>query len=99
MHRDAIHNAFTHYGIRTPRYKLICWYNDPLDQIGATRGDEPPGWELFDCEADPFELHNCANDPSYAQIFLDMLGILDAKMAEIGDMPERDSHAVRQTLT
>lgn len=99
MHKDVIHNAFAHYGIRTPRYKLIYWYNDPLDQIGATRGDEPPEWELFDCEADPFELHNRANDPSYAQIFLDMLGRLDAKMAEIGDMPEHDSHAVRQTLT
>ena len=99
MHKDVIHNAFAHYGIRTPRYKLIYWYNDPLDQIGATQGVEPPEWELFDCEADPFELHNRANDPNYAEIFLDMLGRLDGKMAEIGDMPEHDSNAVRRTMT
>lgn len=95
MHKDVIHNAFAHYGIRTPRYKLIYWYNDPLDQLGATAGDEPPEWELFDCDADPFELHNRANDPQYAAIFADMLGKLDAKMAEIGDLPEHDSDAVR----
>lgn len=98
MHKDVIHNAFAHYGIRTDRHKLIYWYNDPLDQLGATEGDEPPEWELFDCEADPFELHNRAGDPKYAEIFLDMLARLDAKMAEIGDMPEHDSRAARQAL-
>src|SRR3546814_7227766 len=52
MHKDGIHNAFAHYGVRDPRYKLIHWYNDPLDQPGAQRGDEPPEWELFDCMAE-----------------------------------------------
>ncbi|CAK7261559.1 MULTISPECIES: sulfatase family protein [unclassified Shinella] len=94
MHKDVIHNAFAHYGIRDHRYKLIYWYNDPLQQLGATRGDEPPEWELFDCEADPHELHNRANDPEFAGIFADMVGRLDAKMAEIGDMPEHDSRMV-----
>lgn len=94
MHKDVIHNAFAHYGVRDQRYKLIYWYNDPLDILGATSGDEPPEWELFDCEADPFELHNRANDPHYADIFKAMLGKLDAKMAEIGDLPEHDSRAV-----
>lgn len=98
MHKDVIHNAFAHYGIRTDRYKLIYWYNDPLQQLGATAGDEPPEWELFDCEADPFELHNRANDPQFAGIFLEMLTRLDHKMAEIGDLPEHDSARVRQGL-
>nr|WP_272209622.1 sulfatase/phosphatase domain-containing protein [Marinicella sp. W31]MDC2875439.1 DUF4976 domain-containing protein [Marinicella sp. W31] len=93
MHKDVIHNAFAHYGIRTERYKLIYWYNDPLDQIGATSGDEPPEWELFDCEADPFELHNRAGDPEYADIFRIMVEKLDRKMTEIGDTPEHDSTA------
>ena len=98
MHKDFIHNAFAHYGIRTERYKLIYWYNDPLGQIGALPGDEPPEWELFDCQDDPFELHNRANDPDHREIFLAMLARLDAKMAEIGDLPQHDSAIVRAGL-
>lgn len=98
MHKDFIHNAFAHYGIRTDRYKLIYWYNDPLGQIGALPGEEPPEWELFDCEEDPFELHNRAEDPAYRDVFLSMLDRLDAKMAEIGDLPEHDSQAVRDRM-
>jgi arylsulfatase A-like enzyme len=94
MHKDDIHNAFAHYGIRNQRYKLIYWYNEPLDQIGANAGDEPPEWELFDCEADPHELHNRADDPAFAQIFADMLAKLDAKMTEIGEEPRHDSLAI-----
>lgn len=91
MHKDEFHNAYAHYGVRDTRYKLIYWYNDPLDQPGANPGGEPPEWELFDCERDPFELHNRATDPAYADAFARMLAKLDAKMAEIGDIPEHDS--------
>ena len=28
MHRDPDHNAYSHYGIRDQRYKLIYWYNE-----------------------------------------------------------------------
>jgi arylsulfatase A-like enzyme len=94
MHKDAIHNAFAHYGVRDARYKLIYWYNDPLGQAGANAGDEPPEWELFDCEKDPLELVNVAGDPAYADVFAAMLAKLDAKMAEIGDVPEHDSRTV-----
>jgi arylsulfatase A-like enzyme len=94
MHKDEFHNAFAHYGVRDARYKLIYWYNDPLGQPGAQAGDEPPEWELFDCTEDPFELHNRANDPAFASIFIDMLSKLDRKMAEIGDLPEHDSGTV-----
>ncbi|MGO4831164.1 sulfatase/phosphatase domain-containing protein, partial [Rhizobiaceae sp. 2RAB30] len=94
MHKDEFHNAFAHYGVRDIRYKLIYWYNEPLGQPGAHPGGEPPEWELFDCEEDPSELQNRANDPAYAEIFADMLGKLDRKMAEIGDLPEHVSPAV-----
>ncbi|MBD9489495.1 sulfatase [Ensifer sp. ENS11] len=98
MHKDEFHNAFSHYGVRDGRYKLIYWYNDPLDQLGAHPGDEPPEWELFDCEADPFELHNRANDPALAHVFAEMLAKLDAKMTEIGDIPVHDSAVIRANL-
>ena len=35
MHKDAIHNAWAHYGIRE-HHKLICYYADML-------GNEEPG--------------------------------------------------------
>lgn len=49
---------------------------------------------MFDCDKDPHELTNVAADPAYAGIFKDMLAKLDAKTAEIGDVPEHDSVAV-----
>jgi arylsulfatase A-like enzyme len=96
MHKDSFHNAYAHYGVRGERYKLIHWYNDPLGQEGAFGPADPPEWELFDCDEDPFELHNRADDPAYAEVFAEMLGKLDAKMAEIGDIPEHDSAAILQ---
>ncbi len=94
MHKDEFHYAWAHYGLRNQRYKLIYWYNSALGQLGAHEGDESPEWELFDCEADPLELFNMADDPTYADAFQAMLRELDAKMAEIGDIPEHDTEAV-----
>ncbi|MEZ0169411.1 sulfatase [Microvirga sp. TS319] len=96
MHKDEFHNAYAHYGVRDARYKLIYWYNDPLGQEGAHGSSEPPEWELFDCDEDPFELYNRADDPAYADVFERMLQKLDDKMAEIGDLPAHDSAAVLQ---
>lgn len=91
MHKDDHHGAWAHYGLRDQRYKLIYWYNSALGQPGASEGDEPPEWELFDCEADPLELFNVADEATYAPVFETMVRALDAKMAEIGDVPEHDS--------
>ena len=98
MHNDEIHEAWAHYGVRDGRYKLIYWYNDDLGQLGARPNSAPPEWELFDCKEDPFELMNLAGDPAYAEIFRDMLAKLDARMAEIGDVPEHDSETILKTL-
>jgi hypothetical protein len=65
-----------------------------LGQSGARPNGAQAEWELFDCEKDPHELFNLASDPAYDQVFLDMLGKLDMKMADIGDIPEHDSAAV-----
>jgi len=98
MHKDASHYCWAHYGVRSQRYKLIYWYNSDLGQPGAVAGDEPPEWELFDCEADPLELLNVANEPAYASVFRQLLLLLDAKMAEIGDVPQHDSRAALARL-
>jgi arylsulfatase A-like enzyme len=98
MHKDSIHNVFAHYGVRDQRHKLIYWYNDPLGQPGAQAGEEPPEWELFDCLADPLELCNVFHDRGKAGIVREMLAKLDAKIAEIGDIPEHDSAEVLRDL-
>ena len=91
MHRDPDHNAYSHYGIRNQRYKLIYWYNEGYDLPGTNHGGEDREWELFDCEKDPLELFNVYSDPTYKDVVTDMTAQLDRKMAEIGDEPE---HAI-----
>lgn len=87
MHRDEFHNAYAHYGIRDHRYKLIYWYNQGYGLAGTQAGGETPEWEFFDCEKDPLELFNCHADPAYKAEVARMTKLLEAKMAEIGDVP------------
>lgn len=98
MHNDEIHEAWAHYGVCDQRYKLIYWYNDDLGQVGARPNSAPPEWELFDRTDDPYELMNLAGDASHATVFRDMLAKLDAKMREIGDLPEHYSCAVLDAM-
>ncbi|CZR67076.1 probable sulfatase [Phialocephala subalpina] len=88
MHRDKIHDARAHYGIRNQRYKLIYWYNKGFGMPGTQAGGEETEWELFDCEKDPLELVNVYGDPQFKEIVRTMTAELDRKMVEIGDEPE-----------
>ena len=87
MHRDPDHNAYSHYGVRDQRYKLIYWYNDGFGLPGTNQGGEDREWELFDCEKDPLELFNVHSDPAYGAIVASLTEKLERKMAEIGDEP------------
>ena len=49
------HRVAPHYGVRTPRYKLIYYYT--IDE-----------WELFDLVEDPDELNSVYNDPAYQDV-------------------------------
>src|SRR3546814_19780906 len=90
MHKDAIHNAFAHYGIRDQRYKLIYWYNEPLDQPGARSGGEPPEWELFEWVAAPLELPNVLRPPP-------MAGSVGAMISRLADkLPAQDGQAAEK---
>lgn len=46
-----------------------------------------PAEELFDCQADPHELNNLADDPAYAGRLEAMRAEMDRWLAEIGDQP------------
>ncbi len=87
MHRDSAHNVPAHYGVRTMRHKLIYFYNDPLGQPGAHEPIDPPEWELYDLEADPFEIENIYQRPEGARL----IGELEAELARlqsaVGDEP------------
>lgn len=98
MHKDENHNAFAHYGLRTDRWKLIYWYNEALGEPGSNHGDEPPEWELFDCQADPLELFNLWGDADVSDVCRDLLARLADKMTEIGDSPRHDMQAVRSEI-
>ena len=87
MHRDIIHDAYAHYGIRDQRYKLIYWYNEGFGLKGTQAGGEEKEWELFDCQYDPLELFNRYHDPEYKDVVQMMTKKLEDKMAEIGDEP------------
>ena len=88
MHRDPDHNAYSHYGIRDQRYKLIYWYNEGYELPGTNHGGEDREWELFDCEKDPLELFSVYEEPAYAEVVMRMMSQLERKMADIGDEPE-----------
>jgi len=87
MHRDVIHEAYAHYGVRDQRYKLIYWYNEGFGIEGTREGGQDKEWELFDCQEDPLELFNCYHDPQYRHIVEKMTKLLEEKMTEIGDEP------------
>ena len=88
MHRDPNHNAYSHYGIRNQRYKLIYWYNEDYGLPGTNKGGEEREWELFDCQTDPLELFSVFYDPLYKEVVEMMKTKLEKKMIEICDVPE-----------
>lgn len=49
-----------HYGVRTPHYKLMHFY-DPIDS-----------WELYDLQKDPDEMNNVYAEPAYAAVVADL---------------------------
>jgi arylsulfatase A-like enzyme len=81
------HKVYAHYGIRTPRYKLIYYYCDPLKQKDAKWDPHEPEWELFDLENDPYELHDVHGKPEYADTFESMKARLASMQQKIGDKP------------
>jgi arylsulfatase A-like enzyme len=87
MHRDGAHLVPAHYGVRTATHKLICFYGDPLGQLGANGPVEPVEWELYDLVADPLETTNVIDDPANAAVVAELRALLAQLQAEVGDEP------------
>jgi len=56
---DPGHAVQKHYGLRTERYTLACFY--PVNE-----------WELFDLENDPLQLRSVHDDPAYAKTLAEL---------------------------
>ena len=67
------HRVRPHYGIRTGRYKLIHFYN------------EPDYWELYDLEKDPNELNNLYEKPQYGKRIKKLKRQLEELRVQYGD--------------
>lgn len=87
MHRDPVHQCPAHYGVRTKTHKLICYYNDPLDQPGAQGPVDAAEWELFDLVTDPLEVDNVWGRDGYGAITAELVGELARLQAEVADAP------------
>jgi len=84
MHK-ADHNVYAHYGVRTMHHKLIYYYNDGLGQAGAIDETYEPEWELFDLDADPYELNNIVDNSTNAVLVQEMKDELHRLQAAVGD--------------
>lgn len=78
-----------HFGIRNERYKLALFYGQPLDMTGVNKESTAPGWEFFDLQNDPKELHNAYNDPQYADVIKEMKAELIRLREEAGDTDQK----------
>ena len=87
MHNDGSHSCPAHYGVRTKLHKLICYYNEPLDQPGARGPSSPMEWELFDLEADPFETNNLYGAPGSEALVAELMAELARLQVMVGDEP------------
>lgn len=95
MSNDAEHKVLGHYGVRTDRYKLIYFYNEPLGQRGAGDGQGiAPFWEFYDLEKDPNEQHNAINDPENQELIQRLKAELERQQQAIGDTPRHQTTAV-----
>jgi arylsulfatase A-like enzyme len=70
----AVHCARKHRGVRTTRWKLIHFW------------EQPDEWALYDLQEDPDELVNLIDQPGHARRIVELKARLQALRAETGDV-------------
>ncbi|MHA6480921.1 sulfatase family protein [Paenibacillus sp. strain BS8-2] len=84
-HMSPPHRVYSHYGLRTERYKLIYYYSESLGSTGALDDPKEKEWELFDLEVDPAEMRSVYAEPEYAAIVKQLKEELYALKLELKD--------------
>ncbi|PST82716.1 sulfatase [Pedobacter yulinensis] len=75
-YENGEHSVSPHFGIRTKRYKLIRFYK------------RVSGWELYDLQKDPQEMHNLYGKAGYQAI---TAGLKQQLRAEINKFDDQDA--------
>lgn len=69
----AEHAVKRHYGVRTPRYSLMHFYND-IDK-----------WELYDLTTDPNQLNDLYGKPGYEEVTKELMQTLKSLQEQYDD--------------
>ena len=78
------HRVARHYGIRTAKHKLICFY-------------DLKAWELYDLTNDPDEMRNQYDNPNFASVRADLTQQLQKLRNEYGDTTGQPAVATDQS--
>ena len=88
------------------RYKSLAYAEwRELFEAGKLRGAQKQFFEakqvegLYDCDADPHQVHNLAEDPAYANVLIDLRQRLQSKLKQLPDLsfyPE--SYLIEQAM-
>jgi len=88
-----------HFGIRTQKYKLIFFYgvdyeDPPRTNYWGSQADivTPPGWELYDLQADPHEMKNLYGRPEYSETVKALKAKLKVLRAELNETDAKYPH-------
>jgi len=80
------HMVKRHYGIATPRYKLIHFYHD-VDE-----------WEMYDLQEDPSEMNNIYGQEKYADVQKDLHHRLEKLRVKYQDSDELTQAYLQKSL-
>ncbi|HIY74860.1 MAG TPA: DUF4976 domain-containing protein, partial [Candidatus Sphingobacterium stercorigallinarum] len=72
-YENGEHAVSPHFGVSDGRYKLIRFYK------------RVEGWELFDLETDPNEMHNIYGQPAYKKVQKRMEKLLHKEIKKLDD--------------
>jgi hypothetical protein len=87
MHLDNLHRVGAHYGVRTRRHKLVHYPGVGSAVPGAHEARRAPAWELFDLEADPYELRSVYDHTAYTDVVRELTDELARLQQSYGDVP------------
>ena len=87
MHLDGLHRVGAQYGVRTRRHKLVHYPGQGIRTAGADDERREPAWELFDLEADPYELRSVYDHPEYGDVVRELTDELARLQQVYGDVP------------
>ena len=91
MHLDNLHRVGAHYGVRTRLHKLVHYPGEGIQTAGTDDQRREPAWELFDLEADPYELRSVYDHAAYADVVRELTDGLARLQRVYGDVPSTNA--------